>query len=92
MQTVWNTLQRKDFEKLQSDVIAAHDTYFSEHSICTDFLQNFTYINTLFSVVRESGSLGVAILSKVYTTLDIHVYMCYIAHFKMCIVIVQNID
>ena len=66
MKAVWNTVQTKDYEKLRTDVIDAHNTCLSENEICSAFLQNTTYLETLFSVVRRSGPLSMAVLSQVY--------------------------
>ena len=65
MKAVWNTVQTKDYEKLQTDVIDAYDTCLSENEICSAFLRNTMYLETLFSVVRGSGPLSMAVLSQV---------------------------
>ena len=66
MNAMWNTIQRTDYEKLRTDMIDAHNTCLSENEMCLAFLQNTTYLETLFSVVRRSGPLSMAILSQVY--------------------------
>ena len=65
MQAVWNSLQKKDYENLRPDVLDAHDTCFTENNICSALLQNSTYIETLFLVIRQAGPLSAAVFSQV---------------------------
>ena len=58
-------MQRNNCEKLRSDLVSAYGTCFAENNICLTLFQNSTYLESLFSVFRQSGPLGTAVLSQV---------------------------
>jgi hypothetical protein len=64
MWAVWNSVQKHNCEKLQSNLVSAYGTCFAENNMCLTLFQNSTYIESLFSVFRQSGPLGTAVLSQ----------------------------